>query len=170
MIVVAAFWSAATPWNTSGIACSPSHALQRDPLVVEDSHYLELASQGAHVASERREQVIVTSLQLRQLGLRHLGNLGDLGLRLPGLLTQLTQIHREKLTTYGRTFDDATPNSGTVVFVDGDGATRTLDIISTPFGLDSTEVRDTAVHVELPDDRGASVGRRAGAATQGDTT
>jgi hypothetical protein len=58
------------------------------------------------------------------------------------------------------TFDDATPNSGTVVFVDGAGVTRTLDIVSAPFGLESTEVHDTAVPIELPRDAGASAGLR----------
>jgi hypothetical protein len=59
-------------------------------------------------------------------------------------------------TPRAATFDDATPNSGTVVFVDGAGVTRTLDIVSAPFGLDSAEVHDTAVPIELPDDAGAS--------------
>lgn len=58
------------------------------------------------------------------------------------------------------TFDDATPNSGTVVFVDAAGVTRTLDVVSAPFGLDSAEVHDTAVPVELPDEAGASTGVR----------
>ncbi len=49
------------------------------------------------------------------------------------------------------TFDDATPNSGTVVFVDAAGVTRTLDVVSAPFALDSAEAHDTAVPVELPD-------------------
>jgi hypothetical protein len=58
------------------------------------------------------------------------------------------------------TFDDATPNSGTVVFVDAAGVTRTLDVVSAPFGLDSAEVHGTAVPVELPDEAGASTGVR----------
>jgi hypothetical protein len=58
------------------------------------------------------------------------------------------------------TFDDATPNSGTVVFVDAAGVTRTLDIVSAPFGLDSAEVHDTAVHVDLPNEVGASTSVR----------
>ena len=58
------------------------------------------------------------------------------------------------------TFDDATPNSGTVVFVDAAGVTRTLDVVTAPYGLDSAEVHDTAVPVELPDDTGASAGVR----------
>jgi hypothetical protein len=58
------------------------------------------------------------------------------------------------------TFDEATPNSGTVVFVDAAGVTRTLDIVSTPSRLDSADVHDTAVSVEVPDDAGASTGVR----------
>jgi hypothetical protein len=58
------------------------------------------------------------------------------------------------------TFDDATPNSGTVVFVDAAGVTRTLDVVSAPFGLDAAEVHDTAVPVELPDEAGAATGLR----------
>ncbi len=58
------------------------------------------------------------------------------------------------------TFDDATPNTGTVVFIDGAGVTRTLDVVSAPFGLDGVEVHDTAVPVELPDGAGASGGVR----------
>jgi hypothetical protein len=56
------------------------------------------------------------------------------------------------------TFDDATPNSGTVVFVDGAGVTRTLDIVSAPFGLTSSEVGETALSVEILDDGGAPTG------------
>jgi hypothetical protein len=56
------------------------------------------------------------------------------------------------------TFDDATPNNGTVVFVDAAGITRTLDIVSAPFGLEAAEVHDTAVPVELADDAGVSTG------------
>lgn len=58
------------------------------------------------------------------------------------------------------TFDDATPNSGTVVFVDADGVSRTLDVVSAPFGLDASEVHDTALAVEIIDDAGASTGVR----------
>jgi hypothetical protein len=56
------------------------------------------------------------------------------------------------------TFDDATPNTGTVVFLDGTGVKRTLDVVSAPFGLDATEVRATALPVEILDDAGASSG------------
>lgn len=58
------------------------------------------------------------------------------------------------------TFEDATPNSGTVVFVDAAGVTRTLDVVSAPFGLDAAEVHSTAVGVEILDDTGASTGTR----------
>ena len=57
-------------------------------------------------------------------------------------------------------FDDATPNSGTVVFVDAAGVTRTLDVVSAPFGLDAAEVHATALAVEILDDAGASTGVR----------
>ncbi len=56
------------------------------------------------------------------------------------------------------TFDDATPNSGTVVFVDDEGVARTLDVVSAPFGLDGEEVRTTALPVEVLDDAGQNVG------------
>ncbi len=58
------------------------------------------------------------------------------------------------------TFDDATPNSGTVVFADPRGLRRTLDIVSEPFGLSAREVRETALAVEILDDAGAPTGRR----------
>ena len=53
------------------------------------------------------------------------------------------------------TFDDATPNSGTVVFVDASGVTRTLDVVLAPFGIDAAEVHATALPVEILDDAGA---------------
>jgi hypothetical protein len=56
------------------------------------------------------------------------------------------------------TFDDATPNSGTVVFVDAAGAERTLDVVSAPFGLDAEEVHATALCVDINDDAGAPTG------------
>jgi hypothetical protein len=55
-------------------------------------------------------------------------------------------------------FDDATPNTGTVVFVDDAGVTRTLDVVSAPFGLDAEEVHATALPVEVLDDSGAGTG------------
>lgn len=58
------------------------------------------------------------------------------------------------------TFDDATPNAGTVVFVDAAGVSRTLDIVSAPFGLDGAEVHDTALPAEILDDAGAPTGVR----------
>jgi hypothetical protein len=58
------------------------------------------------------------------------------------------------------TFDDATPNSGTVVFVDGSGVSRTIDVVSAPFGLDGAEVHATALPVEILDDAGTSTGGR----------
>ena len=58
------------------------------------------------------------------------------------------------------TFDDATPNSGTVVFVDGAGVTRTLDVLSAPYGLDTAEVHATALPVDILDDAGSPTGAR----------
>jgi len=56
------------------------------------------------------------------------------------------------------TFDDATPNSGTVVFADAAGVTRTLDVVSAPFGMDGDEVRATALPVDILDDAGVVTG------------
>jgi hypothetical protein len=55
-------------------------------------------------------------------------------------------------------FDDATPNSGTVMFADSLGIERTLDVVSAPFGLDGTEVHATALPVEILDSAGAPTG------------
>ena len=72
------------------------------------------------------------------------------------------RICAERLNGRARvaTSDDATPNSGTVVFADADGVSRTLDVVSAPFGLDGAEVHDTALAVEIVDDAGASTGVR----------
>jgi hypothetical protein len=56
------------------------------------------------------------------------------------------------------TFDDATPNSGTIVFVDAAGITRTLDVVSAPFGLNAEEVHSTALPVQILDDAGVITG------------
>jgi hypothetical protein len=56
------------------------------------------------------------------------------------------------------TFDDATPNAGTVVFVDDAGVRRTLDVVSAPFGLSAKDVRETALQVQILGDAGASTG------------
>jgi hypothetical protein len=55
-------------------------------------------------------------------------------------------------------FDDATPNTGTVVFVDAAGVTRTLDVLSAPFGMKAQEVHETALSVEVLDDSGTGTG------------
>ena len=55
-------------------------------------------------------------------------------------------------------FDDATPNTGTIVFVDGAGVTRTLDVLSAPFGLKAEEVHGTALPVEVIEDSGTGTG------------
>ena len=56
------------------------------------------------------------------------------------------------------TLDDATPNSGTIVFGDDAGVKRTLDVVSAPFGLDAKEVHATALPVQILDDAGAVTG------------
>lgn len=56
------------------------------------------------------------------------------------------------------TMDDVTPNSGTIVFVDADGVTRTLDVLSAPFGLEPAEVHTTALPVEILDGAGSPTG------------
>ncbi len=61
---------------------------------------------------------------------------------------------------YVSTLDDATPNSGTVVFVDSAGVERSLDILSAPFGLGASEVRATAIAVDILDDIGKTTGVR----------
>ncbi len=58
------------------------------------------------------------------------------------------------------TLDNATPNSGTVVFVDGAGITRTLDIVAAPFGLDAAEVHATALPIDILDDDNRPTGVR----------
>jgi hypothetical protein len=72
------------------------------------------------------------------------------------------QICAERLHGLARvaTFDDATPNSGTVVFADADGTSRTIDVVSAPFGLDGAEVHDTALAVEIIDEAGSPTGIR----------
>ena len=75
---------------------------------------------------------------------------------------QAVRICAERLGGRARiaTFDDATPNSGTVAFVDAGGVTRTLDVVSAPLGLERVEVHATAVPVEVLDDAGAATGAR----------
>ena len=57
-------------------------------------------------------------------------------------------------------FDQATPNSGTVGFAGAEGVSRTLDIVSAPFGLDGAEVHDTALAVEIIEDAASPTGVR----------
>jgi len=47
-----------------------------------------------------------------------------------------------------------------VVFVDGAGVTRTLDVVAAPFGLEAAEVHATALPVEILDDGGVPSGIR----------
>ena len=72
----------------------------------------------------------------------------------------VVRLCAERLSGTARmaTLDDATPNAGTVVFVDGSGVRRTLDVVSAPFGLSAKEVRETALRVEVLDDNGAPTG------------
>jgi hypothetical protein len=75
---------------------------------------------------------------------------------------QAVRICAERLGGKARiaTFDAATPNSGTVAFVDAAGVTRTLDVVSAPFGLERDEVHATAVPVDVLNDAGATTGVR----------
>jgi hypothetical protein len=50
--------------------------------------------------------------------------------------------------------DDATPNAGTVEFVDADDVTRILDVVTAPFGLNAADVHETALSVELDEEEG----------------
>lgn len=52
--------------------------------------------------------------------------------------------------------DDATPNTGTVTFVDSDGYERTIDFIGHPAGLRYRETIETSIEVEIIDAEGAS--------------
>lgn len=52
------------------------------------------------------------------------------------------------------TIDDHTPNTGLVMFVDSSGVDREIDFIDAPLGLDHRDVRDTAVQLMVPDDKG----------------
>ncbi len=58
------------------------------------------------------------------------------------------------------TLDDATPNSGTVVFADSDGVRHSLDVLFAPFGLSASEVHDSAIAVDILDDSGVVTGVR----------
>jgi hypothetical protein len=68
----------------------------------------------------------------------------------------------ERLGGHARvaTLDDATPNSGTVVFADDGGVRRSLDVLFAPFGLSASEVHDSAIAVDILDDAGAATGVR----------
>lgn len=53
------------------------------------------------------------------------------------------------------TIDDHTPNTGVVFFKDSDGEARTVDFIAAPYGLDSRDVRDSAVLLTVPNPDGS---------------
>ena len=55
------------------------------------------------------------------------------------------------------TIDDHTPNTGIVLFKDSDGEDREVDFISAPYGLDSRDVRDSAVKLTVPSTDGSDV-------------
>jgi hypothetical protein len=52
-------------------------------------------------------------------------------------------------------FDDHTPNTGMVVFVDRDGIDRKIDFLIAPLGLGRDDVLQTAVQTVIPDVPGA---------------
>jgi hypothetical protein len=56
------------------------------------------------------------------------------------------------------TLDDSTPNTGTVTFVDDDGAARTIDFIGNPAGLDYREVIETSIPADILDREGNPTG------------
>ena len=51
--------------------------------------------------------------------------------------------------------DDHSPNTGIVMFKDSDGEDREIDFISAPYGLDSRDVRESAVRLTVPDSGGS---------------
>ncbi|MDQ6777623.1 MAG: hypothetical protein M3071_15740 [Actinomycetota bacterium] len=46
-------------------------------------------------------------------------------------------------------FDDHTPNTGVVVFIDGDGVDRKIDLLRAPLGLRGDDVLKTAVRTVI---------------------
>jgi hypothetical protein len=56
--------------------------------------------------------------------------------------------------------DDATPNTGIVMFVDDAGRERVIDFLAAPFGLDAKEVERDAVSMDVLDAQGQATGRR----------
>jgi hypothetical protein len=56
------------------------------------------------------------------------------------------------------TLDDATPNSGIIVFAGLTGEPLTIDVIRTPFGLEAEEVFRTSLRVEVLGDGGLPTG------------
>ena len=55
------------------------------------------------------------------------------------------------------TLDDHTPNTGVVFFKDSEGEDREADFISAPYGLDSRDVRTSAVRLTVPNPDGSDV-------------
>ena len=56
------------------------------------------------------------------------------------------------------TLDDATPNSGIIVFAGLTGEPLTIDVVRTPFGLEAEEVFRTSLRVEVLGDSGLPTG------------
>jgi hypothetical protein len=50
--------------------------------------------------------------------------------------------------------DDHTPSTGLVLFVDGEGRKRQIDFVDTPYGLNASDVVETAQHIVLRDAQG----------------
>jgi hypothetical protein len=137
---------------------------------VTDLSYLDVRPVLAKIADLERELVLVGGQAVNFWASFYQGRVPALAREAPFTSKDIdfcgdqraVRVCAERLggTPRVATFDDATPNSGTVVFVDAAGITRTLDVVSAPFGLDAAEVHGTAVPVELPDDARASAGVR----------
>ena len=135
-----------------------------------DLSYLDVRPIVAKIADLGRELVLVGGQAVNFWASYYEHRVQELALEAPFTSKDIdfcgdertVRICAERLGGKARvaTFDDATPNSGTVVFVDAAGVTRTLDVVSVPFGLDRDEVHATAVPVEVLDEGGAVTGAR----------
>jgi hypothetical protein len=135
---------------------------------VTDLSYLDVRPVLAKVADLERELVLVGGQAVNFWASYYERRVPELALGAPFTSKdidfcgdqQTVRLCAERLGGKARlaTVDDATPNSGTVVFVDDAGVRRTLDVVSAPFGLDAREVHSTALPVQLLDDAGAVTG------------
>jgi hypothetical protein len=135
---------------------------------VTDLAYVDVRPVLAKVADLGRELVLVGGQAVNFWATYYEGRVPELAREAPFTSKDIdfcgdqraVRVCAERLGGTARvaTFDDATPNSGTVVFVDGAGVKRTLDVVSAPFGLKSSEVGETALSVEILDDAGAPTG------------